>query len=220
MSQQQPIPEGKHYYSDIIFSEQDKEWGASLMDYPLGNGDNVGDYNVTIVRLSGTAKLRLIKSNGPGQPATVITEINLSTHTGRIKVDGGNIIVETVGAGHLHNNTVFEIGFSSKADLKITPHCPMLPDPYTNGLAIVGVEDARDGVYDGRGDHHLYALTEEKSNIRISQGSYSTLRISRYTETNTKYFFKSDEYYCDPITKESTSGVKHWGKDFQKSCED
>jgi hypothetical protein len=175
---------------------------------PLGNGGQVGDFNITLYRSKGTAFLELIKSNGLGIDPTVIKKVNLSTHTGLVTLDRFNNVVVNSVSGHAHDSTMQIIGHGDLADFKIS-----LSNPLANGaVGPVGAEDPRNGVSGGRGTHNVFNLNN--GHIRISQNNASTLRVSMWSGATLTEF--ADTTYCNGMN--STSGVEYWGRKFQYQC--
>jgi hypothetical protein len=190
----------------------DDEWVNEIMlSAPFGDGDSVGDHNITIVRDGGVAFVKLIKSNGINQKPTVLDSVNLSTHTARIALNGGNVVVQEVGTGALHNTTVRSVIHTSKSDFKITNYSPLL----SGNAFVVGAEDSRLGVSDRRATHTVYKLPTSTSSIRVSEKNASELEISRWSFSTVLVF--PDLQYC--VSNQSMSGVNYWGEKFSHSCQ-
>lgn len=199
--------------SDSTDQFVDDDWvNEAMLSAPFGDGDIVGDHNITIIMNGGVAYAQLIKSNGINQESTVIASVNLSTHTARIALNGGNVVVQEVGTGALHNTTRRPVIYTSESDFKITDYSPLLS---SGNAFVVGAEDSRLGVSNRRAIHTVYKLPTSTSSIRVSQKNASELEISRWSFSTVHVF--PDLQYC--VSNQSMSGVNYWGENFSFSCQ-
>ncbi len=197
----------------FIDSMEDDDWvNEPFLATSFGDGDSAGEHNITIIRDGGVAYAKLIKSNGINQKSTVIDSVNLSTHTARIALNAGNVVLQSVGAGHLHNGTLRYVAHTSNSDFKITDSSPLM----SGNAFVVGAEDQRLGVTGRRATHTVYKLPTASSSIRVSQNNASTLRISRWSFSTVHEF--ADLAYCDSLNQ-SSSGVNYWGENFSYYCQ-
>lgn len=191
------------------------DWNdADFLNTPVGSGANSGHHNITVYRNGNTAYLDHIISNGPGNNPTLKTRVNLSTHTARIRVNNGNLAVSSAVGTGAHDPAVSHvIPLSSTGDVKVTLNCPLAD----NSVAIVGAEDARNGVQGSRGDHNIYTLPPgTSSEVRFSQHDASSLKASYYVASERREAIY--EAFCD-TNGSSTSGVPLWGKNFHIACQ-
>jgi|GEM_PF-6401876 len=201
----------------LLPDDYDREFSYTVAGFTMGDGGNVGDHNISVHMVQGASTLSVIKRTSATKVETVIS-FNLSTMSVKLSMSSGNIIVEPIALGLFYSQNHY-LPISDKYDMKITPIYPF-PSPASPGLAIVGAEDARDGVSGPiyTGDHFVYPLPAATAKMIIYQSSIgsaaTTVRIS--TTANSPRTFYDNLPYCAGTS--STTGVKYWGLKFDKFC--
>jgi hypothetical protein len=177
----------------------------------FGDGGASGHQNITMVWVSGTAFLKVVESNGPGNAASDLFIVDLSSHTAKMGKRSGNWSISRLAGkvGNPNQSQNDNIAFSVKSDLKMTNSCPMADN---SPAAIVGAEDVRNGVASGH--HYVFSLPQSDDNINVFQNGAYVLTVARFGSTGKNFY--SDTLFCNGSN--STSGVGFWGKHFSYSC--
>ncbi len=210
------ILQSKAFFDKSIETQDDKSLLPKYGPYTLGDGDLPGEHNITVFRENSVAKLSVILKEAAS--VRKVQTFNLSTNTAKITFnsDGSQFYVEPIGPKKVVNKNDWKtIGFSSSFDMKITPNCPLI-DPA--GLAIVGVEDARDAVVANKGDHNIVPLLASSSQYLLVYMENETSLTLSSNRVVSSWKVALDKDYCFGTPSVSTSGVNYWGQYFDKSC--
>lgn len=171
---------------------------------PIGDGRISGNYNLTVLDSSGWAVFRVIKSNGLGNPVVVIRTIKLFSQIAHISVSGSTLSVTNVAS---HYPTTHIVPRGAWFDLKYAASTSLIPS-FPGTSALIGGEDARNGVVDRNGNLYIFKI-----------GGFSAVRISQNGQNGDLIFSKVGSAYVSLLSAPyCTTGVKDWDRDFSKNC--
>ncbi len=185
-----------------------KTYGPQTFNFsPLGDGSTDDSFNIAIEDSAGHAIFKVIKKTSGG--TVVALNRALCAQTVRIKLVGDALeVVCQDGTPSLPSPQT--IAFNGKFDMKITPSCPILPDPNEGSAAIVGGLDARDAVLGEAKTVNAYTLGISTQMVRMNQPSVNgDLKMSKSSAST--YYSLTNKKYCD-------TGVKRWGTNFNYVC--